>query len=92
MITIAEITPPKKISGISSIVCSFPYNEYIVETLKGFPTFYYHKKDKVWEFPVCYLSRLLDALTFYDDIQLHLLDTPKSEEFHFDKKYNLLVF
>ena len=89
MITIAEITPPKKISGISSIVCSFPYNEYIVETLKGFPTFYYHKKDKVWEFPVCYLSRLLDALTFYDDIQLHLLDTPKSEEFHFDKKYNL---
>lgn len=89
MITIAEITPPKKISGISSIVCSFPYNEYIVETLKGFPTFYYHKKDKVWEFPVCYLSRLLDALTFYDDIQLHLLDASKSEEFHFDKKYNL---
>ena len=68
---------------------SFDYNQYIVDSLKTIPTYYYHKKDKIWEFPVCYLGRLLDNLTFLDDIQLKLLDTPKSGQFHFNKKYNL---
>ena len=67
----------------------FDFNQYIVDTLKGIPTYYYHKAMKLWEFPVCYLSRLLDALTFYDDIQLQLLDTPKDGKFRFNKKYNL---
>lgn len=53
------------------------------------PTYYYHKKDKVWEFPICYLGRLLDSLTFLDDITLKLLDTPKSGEFHFGRQFNL---
>jgi SNF2 family DNA or RNA helicase len=39
--------------------------------------------------PICYLGRLLDSLTFLDDIQLKLLDTPESNKFHFNKKYNL---
>lgn len=67
----------------------FDFNQYIVDTLKGIPTYYYHKAMKLWEFPVCYLGRLLDALTFYDDIQLQLLDTPKDGKFHFNKKHNL---
>lgn len=89
MIYLTEISPPKKISGLSSICATFDYNQYIVDSLKTIPTFYYHKKDNVWEFPVCYLGRLLDSLTFLDEIQLKLLDTPKSGEFRFDKKYNL---
>ena len=89
MIRITEITPPKKISGLSSIVVQFEYNQYIVDSIKTIPTAHYHKKEKIWELPVCYLGRLLDSLTFLDDIQLKLLDTPENGEFHFNKHYDL---
>ena len=89
MVNIYEISPPAKISGLSSLIVQFDYNQYIVDALKTIPTYYYHKKDKVWEFPVCYLGRLLDSLTFLDDITLKLLDTPESGEFHFGKQFNL---
>ena len=71
------------------MVVQFDYNQYIVDALKTIPTYYYHKKDKVWEFPVCYLGRLLDSLTFLDTIQLKLLDTPESGQFHFGRQFNL---
>ena len=86
MINIYEISPPKKISGLSSLILTFDYNPYVIDTLKTIPTYHYHAKDKIWEFPVVYLNRLLDNLTFLDDIQLKLLDTPKSGEFHFSKQ------
>lgn len=89
MINIQEISPPRKISGLSSILVSFDFNQYIVDSLKTIPTFYYHKKDKVWEFPVCYLGRLLDSLTFLDEITLKLLDTPKFDQFRFGKQSSL---
>lgn len=89
MINIYEISPPSKISGLSSLIVQFDYNQYIVDALKSIPTYYYHKKDKVWEFPVCYLGRLLDNLTFLDEIQLKLLDTPESGQFHFGRQFNL---
>lgn len=88
MIRLTEISPPKKISGLSSICVTFDFNQYIIDALKSIPTFYYHKKDNVWEFPVCYLGRLLDSLTFLDEIQLKLLDTPESGQLHFASKYN----
>ena len=89
MINIVEISPAKKISGISSLIVYFDYNPYVVDSLKTIPTYYYHKKDKVWEFPICYLGRLLDSLTFLDEIQLKLLDTPESGEFHFGRQFSL---
>ena len=89
MIKIYEISPPQKISGLSSLVVQFDYNEFIVDSIKTIPTAHYHKKEKVWELPVCYLGRLLDSLTFLDEIQLRLLDTPESGEFHFNRKFNL---
>ena len=89
MIKIYEISPPQKISGLSSLIVQFDYNEYIVDSIKTIPTAHYHKKEKVWELPVCYLGRLLDSLTFLDEIQLKLLDTPESGEFHFNRKHNL---
>jgi SNF2 family DNA or RNA helicase len=89
LINIYEISPPSKISGLSSLVVQFDYNQYIVDALKTIPTYYYHKKDKVWEFPVCYLGRLLDSLTFLDEITLRLLDTPESGQFHFGRQFNL---
>lgn len=89
MIRIFEISPPHKLSGISSLVVTFDYNEFIVDALKTLPTYQYSKKDKVWEVPSCYLGRLLDNLTFLDDIQLKLLDTPENGEILFNRKYNL---
>ena len=71
------------------MICQFDYNQYIVDAIKTIPTFHWHKKEKVWEIPISYLGRLLDNLTFLDDIQLKLLDTPESGKFHFNKKYNL---
>ena len=89
MIRIYEISPGKKISGLSSLLIDFDFNQYIVDSLKTLPTYYYHKKEKVWEAPICYLGRILDSLTFLDEIQLRLLDTPESGEFHFNNNYNL---
>lgn len=89
MINIYEVSPPNKLSGLSSLVIKFDYNEHIVDALKTLPTYNYDKKTKLWEVPVCYLGRLLDNLTFLDEIQLKLLDTPESGEFHFNKCFNL---
>lgn len=89
MISIREIAPPLKLSGLSSLLIQFEYNQYIVDALKTLPTFNYSKRDHTWEVPICYLGRLLDSLTFLDDIQLKLLDTPKLGEFRFNKKYDL---
>lgn len=89
MIRIFEISPGKKISGLSTLIIDFDFNQYIVDALKTLPTYHYHKKDKVWEVPIAYLGRVLDNLTFLDDIQLQLLDTPENGEITFNKKYNL---
>lgn len=89
MITITEVSPPHKISGISSLVVSFDFNQYIVDSLKTIPTYSFDKKTKLWEFPSCYLGRLLDSLTFLDDIQLKLLDTPENGEILLNRKYDL---
>ena len=89
MIRIFEISPGKKISGLSSLIIDFDFNQYIVDALKTLPTYHYHKREKCWEVPVCYLGRVLDSLTFLDDIQLKLLDTPESDGFRLHRKYNL---
>lgn len=89
MIRIFEISPGKKISGLSSLLIDFDFNQYIIDSIKTLPTYYFHKKEKVWEVPICYLGRILDSLTFLDEIQLRLLDTPKSDGFHFNRKFNL---
>lgn len=89
IINITEICPPHKLSGLSSLVVQFDYNPYIVDALKTLPTYDYSKKTKLWEVPLCYLGRLLDNLTFLDDIQLRLLDTPENGEFRIHRNFNL---
>ena len=89
MIHITEISPPLKLSGLSSLIVQFEYNQYIVDAIKTIPTFHWHAKTKLWEIPIVYLGRLLDSLTFLDEIQLKLLDTPESSEFHFGRQFNL---
>jgi len=78
MISIKEIRPPRKCSGLSSILVYFPRNEELTKIIKSMETFYYHKKDDSYELPIISLAKILDLLTFYDDIQLNLLDTNKN--------------
>lgn len=71
MIMIQEITPIK-LSGTSSLLVSFGYNQKIVDLM---PTFYpaiFHKSLLSWEVPIYHLSSLLDQLTVIDEISLKL--------------------
>ena len=73
MIRIVEISPPRRMTGKSSFCINFDFNQAVVDSLKGLPTFYYHKKDYTWEIPINCISQALESLTFLDDIQLSLL-------------------
>lgn len=73
MITIKEIIP-RKLSGRTSLLVSFPYSLPILNAVREMPTYYYHKKDFTHELPTSCLAELLDKLTYLDDIDLQLLD------------------
>lgn len=84
MITIVESRPIKQ-PGLSSLKVSFSYNKTTVDAIKSADVCAkYHEKEKLWEVPCCYLTRLLDALTFIDDIFLTLLkeDRIKTESMY----------
>ena len=89
MIRITEISPCRKMTGKSSFLINFDFNQKIVDTLKTIPTYYYHKSDYSWEIPINYLSMALEALTFIDDVYLHLLpdesENPKQIDFKLTK-------
>lgn len=89
MIRIVEISPPRKMTGKSSFCINFDFSQAIVDSLKGLPTYYYHKKDYTWEIPINSLSDTLERLTFLDDIQLTLLpensEDPKQIDFKLTK-------
>ena len=89
MIRITEISPCRKMTGKSSFLINFDFNQKIVDTLKTIPTYYYHKSDYSWEIPINFLSMALEALTFIDDVYLHLLpnesDNPKQIDFKLTK-------
>lgn len=77
MIYIRE-TVPIKMSGLSSFLISFAYNEKVVEAIKTLPIKQYIKNIQAWEIPSMCLAQALDTLTFIDDIQLITL--PEIEE------------
>lgn len=72
MIYIKEQAPPLKMSGRSSFLINFNYDEQIIGQIKTLPTYYYHKATHSWEIPVIYLSLILDKLTKIDDIELSI--------------------
>lgn len=86
MIRITEISPCRKMTGKSSFLINFDFNQKIVDTLKTIPTYYYHKSDYSWEIPINYLSMALEALTFIDDVYLHLLPAEEAEPKQIDFK------
>jgi len=73
MIRIVE-SAPIKMTGITTLKVTFPYNEAIIEIIKGYDAKVWHKSILTWEFPVTDLKKLLDDLTRFDDIELQLID------------------
>jgi len=70
---------PRKLSGRTSLFVSFPYNEKILEIVKSYVPAIWLKKECCWEISSIYLSKLLDDLTYFDDIELALL-SPEIEQ------------
>ena len=56
MIEIREISPPRKLSGLSSFLLKFPYNPQIVDVVKSFSPAVFDKKNLTWEISSSYLS------------------------------------
>ena len=83
MVNITEIKPPRKVSGISSFVIKFDFNQQIIDILKTLPLSVYYKKDLLWEIPSNEISSALDQIIKYDSITLKLID---SEKIAFNKK------
>lgn len=70
----------EKLSGLTSLFISFDYNENIVSWLKqNLDTYNYNKKTKEWETTILELSKLLDSLCFYDEINLSLYKSENQE-------------
>lgn len=79
MIQIVE-TVPSKLSGITAFHVYSKYDPGIIEAIKALagPCIWL-KKEGCWEVPANYLSKLLDSLVFFDQIDLQLLQ-PKITE------------
>lgn len=82
MIRIKEIQP-LKISGKTSLLVSFSFNQDLVDIIHECDGAYFHKKQGIWEVPVYYLPELLDQMTIYDDIDLELLETSEISKISF---------
>ena len=80
MIKIIESFPPRKLSGLSSLLIYFKYNPEIISFIKGINPHIYYKEDQAWEIPINKLTEVLEALVFFDDIQLELFDIDSNKK------------
>ena len=67
----------QKLSGITSLFLSFPFNKEVINTIKSYDKYVYDKNTYTWELPVNALAYLLDNLTYLDDITLQLMQEDK---------------
>lgn len=68
----------KKVPGETSLFVSFSFNQELIDIIKLFSGSNFSKRDKQWEVPLTYLSRLLDATSKFDTVDLKLLgDCPE---------------
>lgn len=79
MISITE-KPTVKCPGLSSLFIEFEYRREIVDCIKNSGDIaVYDKKSKIWECPITSLSRLIESLSNYEDIELTLMDECKED-------------
>lgn len=63
---------PVRVSGVTSLFISAPYNEETINIIKQCPVAIWDKKKQIWEVPLNSLHFLIDNLTFIDDIKLSI--------------------
>lgn len=78
MIIIREAIPTK-LSGVSSLYISSPYNEQVFDIIKRCDKCIQNKKTYEYEVPVTSLAFLLDELTYFDDIAFELAAEEETE-------------
>ena len=83
MIKIVE-GPTRKLPGLSSLFITFDYKAQIVDEIKLLETRIFDENHKDWEIPTGDLSRILDALTNLDDIDLQLINTEDNQNISYD--------
>lgn len=68
----------EKLSGLTSLFLSSPYNEEVINAIKQTSDVYnFNKKTKEWEIPISYLAKILDILSVLDDINIKLYSDEK---------------
>ena len=65
MVTI-EIRRADKVGNDLSLFISFPYNQTIIEVMRGLPCRYWHNEIKAWEVPFKQLGNILDQLSSFE--------------------------
>lgn len=85
MIYITEVSPTIKLPGLSSLTIKVEYDKRIVDTLHQIPNAIWHKKESVWEIPLTSLSRAVNLLTNYDDIELRLIENDEIDNLYYHK-------
>lgn len=89
MIYINEIKPTIKLPGMSSLTVKFEYDKRLVDTIRQVPSAVWHNKLKVWEIPLTSLSRAVNLLTNYDDIELNLLENNDDDILYYNKNNSI---
>ena len=84
MITI-RYDKAKKLACINSIFVSFPYDEFIVNTLRSYPDRVYHAPTKEWELP----QEALEYLQGKIKDKFKIIGEPVKDEKKKEKKYPL---
>lgn len=64
-----------RVPGITSLFISFDYNQDIINLIKEFEVYDYNKSTKEWEVPIKDCHKIIDRLSFYDDIDITTIDT-----------------
>ena len=89
MIYINEIKPAIKLSGLSSFTVKFNYDKRLVDTIHQVPSAIWHKTLNVWEIPITSLSRAVNLLSNYDDIEVKLLEEKEDDILYYNKNKSI---
>lgn len=90
MIYIKQVQPTIKLPGLSSFTVKFDYDKRLVDVIHQVPNAIWHKQLGVWEIPLTSLSRAVNLLSNYEEIDLELLENVKEDiSYHSNKESKL---
>lgn len=86
MIYIKQVQPTIKLPGLSSFTIKFDYDKRLVDVIHQVPNAVWHKSLGVWEIPLTSLSRAVNLLSNYEEIEIDLLDEKKQKLLYYNPK------